>query len=349
MKKKNKTRRRSRNKALKAANTNGFIKSSTLIKYNLAEAQIVPLVNIEGIQLDAGTGEIQWLNCIGNENFTIYKKVINQNSLDDFLTVLLDTASQRNKLVELDNCFFFSLQSVNESSLNNIQLETINFVVSPHFVWSIQEFTGDPFDNIRQRIIENQGIVRSKKCDYLVFIIVEAVIDNYFSAYEELAASLDLLINQKLNGRDSNVLKALENKRKVFFQIKKAAAGLKESVSHINTLDLAIFDEFNDKYFFELKEQSSSLIDSIDNELQRIESAMNLFFSLQNSRLNEIMKTLTIITVVFIPLSFVTGFYGMNFESMPGLKSHNGFYITISTMFSLVLLILYYFKRRNWF
>jgi len=349
MKKKNKTRRRSRKKVSKAINTEDFLKSSTLIKYNLAQAEIVTLENIESVKLDEGNGTIQWLNCIGNDNFLIYKNIINQNGLDDFLIVLLDIATQRNKLVELDNCFFFSLQSVNEKGKDAIELETINFVVSPHFVWSIQEFAGDPFDNIRQRILGNQGIVRSKKCDYLVFIIVEAIIDNYFSAYEELAAGLDVLINKKLNGRDINVLKSLENKRKIFFQIKKAAAGLKESVSHINTLDLAIFDGFNDKYFFELKEQSSSLIDSVDNELQRIESAINLFFSLQSSRLNEIMKTLTILTVVFIPLSFVTGFYGMNFENMPGLKSHNGFYIAISTMFTLVLVILYYFKRRNWF
>ncbi len=350
MKRKGNRRRRSViNTNLVETSVSDFLSTCSIIEYNADAATESKVEHIKSINLNGKSNCIQWLDCFDTKYYQFHKEIIFQNKLDDFLVVLLDTTTQRNKLVELDNCFFISTQSISEVNTNNLQLETINFIVAPNFIWSIQEFAGDPFDNIRHRLLANQGVARQKKVDYLLFIIMEAIIDSYFSVYEELSKKLNDFVELELNGKKNHSLSDIEMQRKVFYQLKKAVQGLRESISHINTIDLPIFANFNDKYFIELKEQTNSLLDSIESELQRIESATNLLFSLQNSRMNEIMKTLTVITVLIIPLNFITGLYGMNFDNIPGLHSNIGFFLAIGMMATSVLAVLYYFKRKKWF
>lgn len=138
------------------------------------------------------TGHIQWLNIYGLNYVSSFQKIIHENSLDDFLLNLIGESNHRTKLVELEKCFFLSIKSIIYSDLEQaeINLEQMMFVMSPHFVWSIQEQDGDYFDHIRARIRANRGIVRKKGSNYLLFLMLESIIDSYYNTKEQMTDRL---------------------------------------------------------------------------------------------------------------------------------------------------------------
>mgnify|MGYP006098402423 FL=1 len=224
--------------------------------------------------------------------------------------------------------------------------EQMIFIVSPDFLWSIQEKPGDYFNWIRERLEGNKGIVRKKKADYLLFLLLESIVDNYQETYQENAE----LSADKLNSTDikptPEFTSLVEKRKQELFNFKKATMGLKDTVVKLEKLEI---DGFDVKYFSELKEQTSNLISNIDFELQELESKINLIFSIQGHRLNEVMKTLTILSVVFIPLTFLAGIYGMNFENIPELKFKYGYFILLGIMVLVTIISIWYFKRKKWF
>jgi magnesium transporter len=219
------------------------------------------------------------------------------------------------------------------------------FVAASNFVWSVQEKPGDYFQHIRTRISENKGIVRRKKADYLLYLIIDAIIDNYYNAYEKLTLKLtDLKDLSKVKPNLDYAMQIEENKQNLFV-LKKAISSLREAISKLEKIDL---NGFESHYFSELKEQANFLIDDIDFDLQQLESSINLIFNMQNHKLNEVMKTLTILSAIFIPLTFLAGVYGMNFEIMPELKLHYGYFITLAVMLIIGISSFVYFKRKKW-
>jgi len=138
----------------------------------------------------------------------------------------------------------------------------------------------------------------------------------------------------------------VEKRKQELFNFKKATLSLRDTIIKLEKMDILGFDV---KYFSELKEQTSNLISNIDFELQELESKINLIFSIQGHRLNEVMKTLTILSVVFIPLTFLAGIYGMNFENIPELKFKYGYFILLGIMILITIISVWYFKKKRWF
>ncbi len=138
----------------------------------------------------------------------------------------------------------------------------------------------------------------------------------------------------------------IENIKEQLFGLKKAITSLRDAIFKLENTEL---EGFETRYFVEAKEQAHYLIDDIDFDLAQLESKLNLIFNLQNNRLNQVMKTLTIFSVIFIPLTFLAGIYGMNFDNLPGSKSENGFYIFLVVTVLISLLSIYMINRKNWF
>ncbi len=210
---------------------------------------------------------------------------------------------------------------------------------------SIQEKPGDYFQHIRDRITENKGIVRRKKADYLLYLIIDAIIDNYYNAYEKLTQKLEELKDlTKVKPNLDYAMQIEENKQNLFV-LKKAISSLREAISKLEKVEL---ENFEPHYFSELKEQANFLIDDIDFDLQQLESSINLIFNMQNHKLNDVMKTLTILSVIFIPLTFLAGIYGMNFENIPELKFKYAYYVLLTVMVLIGVGSFIYFKRKKW-
>ena len=322
-----------------------FLDQTSQISYSSKKTEIKTFQSIDEIQLTGATGEINWLNTYGLNNQESFKEVVSNNKLDDFIMKLLSDIDHPNKVIELENTFFISLRVLKMDN-GAIDDELMLFIASEKFVWSIQEKPGDHFGWIRERIKLNTGIVRKKKADYLLFLIIESIIDNYQATYLSAAGSqIDQMNTSNVNPTPEFTNEVEELKQKLF-HFKRASVSLRATIMKLEKVQLK---GTQTNYFSELKEQVTNLITEIDFDLQELESKINLIFSIQGHRLNEVMKTLTIFSVIFIPLTFMAGIYGMNFKNIPELNSEYGYFILLGAMVVITIFSVWYFKRKKWF
>ncbi len=325
-----------------------FAENAEMFRFNATECAKSEIKSIEELTLQE-SGKVTWFNLYGIQYPKQIDRIIKENSLDPFLSNLISDASHRTKVVTLKNSFFFTAKSIHPSSEHTVVLEQMMFVVSENFVWSLQEKVGDHFDHVRERIERKVGQVRSNGTDYLLFLLLESIVDNYYLTYEDIIESSKEILEAKWDEARPNHLEEIELRKTQLFRMRRSLANLREALYQIQSMDTNIIKADSQKYFSELKEQTAYLGDLIDNDLTRLESATNLFFSLQSHRLNEVMKTLTILSVIFIPLTFIAGIYGMNFEYIPELGYRNGYFVTVGAMVAVALVSIIYFKRKKWF
>lgn len=322
-----------------------FLHNTTLITYSPAQVSKVPCDDLTKLSFEPQDDKVFWLNTYGLNEFDAIKQVVIQNQFDDFLIKLLQDQEHANKVIELDNVLFIALKvlKTDDNTLNN---EQMIFIVSSNLLWSLQESSGGHFEWIRNRLIQGKGQVRSKKVDYLLFLLIELLITNYEETFEKLLnTDSDFIKVSNINPTPYFTEKVEEQKRRML-NFKKATLGLRNTVVKLETISDIPMDV---KYFTELKEQANNLIGEIDFELFELDSKTNLIFSIQGHRLNEIMRTLTLVSVIFIPLTFLAGVYGMNFEYIPELKWHYGYFIVLGSMATIIVGIVIYFKSKKWF
>jgi magnesium transporter len=324
---------------------NDFLKNTSLISYSKNNYEKTSYLSISDVVLTNTTPSTEWLNTYGLNFRNIFKKIITNNNLDDFLIKLFMEDEHPNKVILLDDLVFISTRVLKTES-KDLDSEQMFFIFSSGFLWSIQEKSGDYFNWIRERLEGNKGIVRKKKADYLLFLVLESIVDNYEETYQKNAELSSDKLNAEIIKPTPEFTSLVEKRKQELFNFKKAAIGLKDMIIKLEKIKIVDFDI---KYYSELKEQTSNLISNIDFELQELESKINLIFSIQGHRLNEVMKTLTILSVIFIPLTFLAGIYGMNFENIPELKLKYGYFILLGIMVLVTVISVWYFKRKKWF
>lgn len=324
---------------------NTFLDKTTIIQYADKNYEKYNFSSLSQINLSDNANDTKWINTYGFDFHTEFKTVILENNLDDFLIKLLMEEEHDTKVILLDNLLFITI-NVLKTEEKHLDEEKMIFMVSPHFLWSIQEKPGDYFGWIRKRLEENKGIVRKKKTDYLLYLIIESIIDNYQDTYLKHAEVSASELNATQIKPTPEFTSLVERRKQELFTFKKAAISLKNTIVKLEKVNIK---GVNTKYFSDVKEQTINLISDIDFELQELESKINLIFSIQGHRLNEVMKTLTILSVIFIPLTFLAGIYGMNFENIPELKTKNGYFILLGVMVLITIVSVWYFKRKKWF
>ena len=324
---------------------NEFLKNTSLISYSKENYTKTTYNDVKEVILTNTTPSTEWLNTYGLNFRDVFKKIILENNLDDFLIKLFMEPEHPNKVILLNDLVFISTRVLKTES-RNLDSEQMFFIFSSGFLWSIQEKNGDYFNWIRERLESNKGIVRTKKADYLLFLILESIVDNYEDTYQKNAELSSDKLNAEKIKPTPEFTSLVEKRKQELFNFKKAALGLKDTIIKLEKIQI---DNFDIKYFSELKEQTNNLISNIDFELQELESKINLIFSIQGHRLNEVMKTLTILSVIFIPLTFLAGIYGMNFEHIPELKYKYGYFVLLAIMDMVSVIYVWYFKRKKWF
>lgn len=288
-----------------------------------------------------------WINLYGLHDTSLVNDLGKHYSLEKLiLNNILDTSS-RAKIQEFDNALIFTVKSLTGTKL---ETEQISFVLKKNVIISLQEQKGDHFTHIRERIRENKGIVRAKNTDYLLFLFLEAIVDSYFSFVIKLSKEVENLEEKVLmTNTEPELLNALENKKKSIYTLKSVINPLNEALLYIEQNQLDFIDASIVKYFVDLKNQTTQLLETLDSFKERLESKINLFFSYQSHTMNQIMKTLTIVATIFIPLTFIAGIYGMNFENIPELKWKYGYFTLWGLMILIFSLMLYFFRRKKWF
>jgi magnesium transporter len=315
--------------------------STSIITYNSKEIDVTKSKEIPNFSFEKNK-KIHWINTYGFEQNDEIKNLIRNSTQDDFLLKLINDNDSINKLVSINGGFFLTIR-VYRTEENDF--EQMNFIIGDNFVWSIQEKLGDYFDEIRNRLENNIGLVRKKGVDYLLFLILEAIIDKFALSHQTFIKENQNLLNSLEIKPNPDFAVKIEKLRNQILRIKKATLAINDILTKLSAIQI---DKFNSKYFSDLSNQTGSLIQDLDFEKDLIEGNLNLIFNFQSHRLNEIMKVLTVFSVIFIPLTFLAGIYGMNFENMPELKAENGYFYLLGVMLVVTLISLIVIKRKKW-
>ena len=298
--------------------------------------------------------KVNWLNIHGLNDIEIIKSVGEHLNVDNFMLGDILNTSKRTKLDEYHDVLFFNIKSLMPiDNSDNINVEQISFLLKNGILVSFQEKRSDFFTHIRERIRTHSGIVRDKKADYLLYLLLDAIMENFYITIENEEDRVEELINLSKTSTNPKILEQIEKHRDNYNFLKRSIIPLRDSLYSIKSMkDDNVFnaiDQDNYSFFERLHQKCLELLEQIEYDMTTLDSASNFYFSTQNHKMNEVMKTLTVVSVFFMPLTFIVGVYGMNFDNMPELHWKYGYFIILGCMLLLLLGMIYYFKRRNWY
>ena len=298
--------------------------------------------------------DVLWLNVHGLHDIELIRQLGNRLHINDYVVGDILNTTRRARIEEMDDVLFFSIKSIlEEDPDDSLQVEQISFLLKGNLLVSFQEKKSDFFTIIRERIRLHNGIVRKKGNDYLLYQLLDAVMDNFYITIENFEEKIEILITESKNSDKAVILERIEKQRENLNFLRRSIVPLRDALYTLKNVrdndDYSGIDKNNYTFFARLHQKTLELLEQIEYDNNALESASNIFFSTQTRKMNQIMKTLTIFSVIFMPLTFIVGVYGMNFRNMPELLMHDGYYYVLVAMALIVMVMLYYFKRKRWF
>ena len=291
-----------------------------------------------------------WLNYHGLDEKSYIESLCENLEIDHLCVENIFSETKRAKVEEYDNYMFFSIKSAlpseNEDEL--IISDQITFVLSHDYLISFQEKSSDYFTKIRDRITNNKGVIRKKSTDFLLFRMLESIIDNYFNVIESISDKINEIDNKIHFSDDKSIIESIELEKRKLIELRKITIPMRDITVQLENAKTPFIHESNEHYFVNLKFLCESVLEEIDANKQILDGLTNLYYAAQGQRMNEIMKILTVVSAIFIPLTFIAGVYGMNFVHMPELQYTYGYYVVMCGMFLLGLTLLIFFWRRGW-
>jgi magnesium transporter len=284
---------------------------------------------------------VAWLNFHGLDDTDSIEDLCHKLDLDKITNENIHTSSRRPKIEEYPKYVFFQIKSA-------LPTEQISFILGSNYLISFQEKAADHFSDVRDRIVKARGKIRSKGPDFLLFRMLEAIIDNYFEVLESITARIENIDERIHNTNNKAIFKEIEIEKRKLIELRKIVQPTRDITLQILNSESNFLDKSNLRYFANLKSSCLSILEEIDANKQILEGLTNLYYASQGQRMNQIMKVLTIVSAIFIPLTFIVGVYGMNFENIPELKYQNGYFIIMAFMLILGISLLMYFIKRGW-
>lgn len=293
--------------------------------------------------------EVSWLNVHGIHDIDLIRKICKNTGIPRFIVQDIVDTNQRTKIQDIDKYIFLTVKSILPGREHDIEIEQISFLLGQNILYSFQEKKGDHFEHVRTRIREDNGLVREKGADFLLYLLLEGIIANFYTTIDQMDENIKEQINIiDIRGSDPSVVEDIESYKRKLQRLRSNVLATRDMLQSIEKEDSLLIKAEQKKYYYALKDNSMHLLDDIDVQLQRLDSAENLFFSLQGHRMNLVMTTLTILAAIFIPLTFMAGIYGMNFEYMPELKWKYGYFVALGAMFLIGIGLIIYFRRKKW-
>ncbi|GAF03223.1 magnesium/cobalt transporter CorA [Saccharicrinis fermentans] len=321
-----------------------------LFKYDegsLTETEIDDLANLDKYDLKNANS---WINVYGLHdervmaNFSKYLHIA-----PVIISEVLNTHS-RPRVIEYDNCLYVSakMASLKINDDQKVNTENIVFLLKDKQLITFQEKKGDVFNPVRERLRNNKKKLRLLGSDYLMYTLIDIIIDNYTYIISRMGEKVENLDEKLLHSTDQSVLTEISFYKSEFIYLHKTIFPCKEMVFNLKKLESEYIQDDNIVFFRELQGNINHAVDSLNNYKEILANQLNIYHTQISSRLNDIMKFLTIFSVIFIPLTFIASIYGTNFEFIPELKLTYGYPMMLLAMIVVALIMIIYFKKRKW-
>jgi len=293
---------------------------------------------------------VTWINIDGLHQVDIIEKIGKHFDVHPLVLEDIVNTGQRPKMEDLDNYIFVVLKMLYyDEEKSEVTAEQLSLILGSNFVISFQERVGDVFNPIRERIRNAKGRIRRMGADYLAYCLVDAVVDNYFAILEKFGENIESMEEELVAHPTPETLQTIHNLKREMIFLRKSVWPLRELISGLERGESDLIQKSTHIFLRDVYDHTIQVIDTIETFRDMVSGMLDIYLSSVSNKMNEVMKVLTIIATIFIPLTFVAGIYGMNFEFMPELKWHwfypEVFWAAIAVIAGVMV---FYFKRKRW-
>jgi magnesium transporter len=295
------------------------------------------------------TNTVTWINIDGLHDLEAIKNVGKAFDLHPLLLEDILNTGQRPKMEEFDNCLFIVLKMLRyDEEKQIIHAEQLSMILGHTFLITFQERVGDVFEPVRERIRKQKGRIRAAGIDYLAYALLDTVVDNYIYLISRFGEKIEDIEVGILEDASANTLKNINNYKRELSYMRKSTRPTKEFISKLPRLESDFIREETKPFLNDLHDLITQATDAIDLYTEMLSDQLNIYNSSISNKMNDVMKILTIFAAIFIPLTFIAGIYGTNFEYLPELHFKYSYYIFWGFMITVAIGMLIFFKRKGW-
>ncbi len=321
----------------------------TIIDYDESNFQERQADRVEECFQFKTTSTVTWINIDGLHDVKIIEGIGTHYNLHPLTLEDILHTGQRPKFEDLESYLFVVLMMLRFDDESQVILsEQVSLILGTNFVISFQENIGDVFDQIRDRIRNAKGKVRKMGADYLMYALLDAVVDNYFGILEKLGEKIEALEEELVDNPSDRTLQQIHRLKREMVFLRKSVWPLRELINGLDRSESDLIADSTGVYLRDVYDHTIQVIDTVESFRDMVSGMLDIYLSSISNRMNAVMKVLTIIATIFIPLTFVAGIYGMNFEHMPELKWRWGYAAVWLVMLVVAGLMVLYFKRKKW-
>ena len=322
----------------------------TVIDYDEQTYQEKELAKIEECLVFKTTPTTTWINIDGLHQMEIIEKIGKFFDLHPLILEDILNTNQRPKVEEYENCIFVVLKMLTYDEENRrIRTEQISLVLGANYVISFQESIGDVFGPVRERIKTGRVRIRKSGADYLLYALTDSIVDHYFVVLEKLADKIEALQEQVASDPSEKLLHNIHELKREMIYLRKSVWPVREMMNGLTRMENSLIKQTTEIFLRDVYDHAVQVIDTTETYREMVAGMLDVYLSSISNKMNSVMKVLTIIATIFIPLTFVAGIYGMNFEFMPELKWHWAYPAVWLVMATITLGMLFYFRNKRWF
>lgn len=322
----------------------------TLLDYDEQHFQEMEVKAAEDCAAFKDKPTVTWVNVEGIHEVAVLEKLGEGFGLHPLVLEDIANTDQRPKMEDYDNYLYIVLKMLYyREKTNQVATEQISLILGPNFVLSFQEgIEGDTFDPIRERIREAKGHIRRMGADYLAYSLIDAVIDGYFIVLEKLGERIELIEDALVANPTPPTLRAIHELKREMIFLRRSVWPLREVIGALERGESPLIKESTGIYLRDVYDHTIQVIDTIETFRDMLSGMLDIYLSSVSNRLNAVMKVLTVIATIFMPLTFMVGIYGMNFRFMPELEWPWGYPAVLVVMVVIAVAMLAYFRRQKW-
>lgn len=291
---------------------------------------------------------VNWLNMTGVHNANLIREFGEKFGLHELHQADIMNTELRPAIDVSEGHIFMVLKMPRYDEDNNLIVEQISIILRSDYVISFQEAEGDVFDRVRENIRKSRGEFRNMRSDYLAYALIDAIVDNFFVILERIGNQTEDLERELMDNPDPETLQTIYTLKRQMVTLRKVIWPIREVVDGLERSDSPVIQASTKRYLRDAYNHTVQTMDTIESLRDMVGGMLDTYLSSMSNRMNEVMKTLTIIASIFIPITFIAGLYGTNFSHIPELEFEGGYYIMLGVMGVIIVIMLAWFKRKGW-
>lgn len=320
-----------------------------VIDFNSNSLEEKTITNVKEAVVHQDKTTVSWLNVDGLHNAQLMEEIADVFQLDHLILADVMNTGARPKVSEYPNCLHISIKMIQESEENEpISVENLSLVVTDSCLISFQESKGDVFEPIRERIRAQKRRIRNGGTDYLMFTLLDIVVDNYLYILSVMGDKIEKLEDSLVLDPSQEMIDELNSYRRELNFLRRHIKPAREMIFQLAKLDTDLIEDSTDIHLKELQENIVQASDVSDSYREMLSDQLNIYHTTVSTKLNDIMRFLTVFSVIFIPLTFIAGIYGTNFEYMPELHFRYSYFVMLGIMFMVASGMIVYFRKQKW-